>query len=396
MDWNNLLSKKVSSIPSSGIRSFFDLVVGRKDIISLGVGEPDFVTPWHIREAAIFSLKKGHTTYTSNMGLESLRQAIATYCSNFFKLDYSPIDEILPTVGVSEAIDLALRVLLNKGDEVIYHEPSYVSYAPSILLADGVPVIVETSIEDCFSLNPAKLEAVITPRSKVLILNFPTNPTGAIAPNETLRAIAKICIRHNLIVLTDEIYSELRYDGIEHLCIATLPGMQERTLLLHGFSKAFAMTGFRLGYACGPKEIIEQMCKIHSYSMICPSITSQEAGIEALINGTPAMLEMRDSYHMRRDYFVNRLNQMGMDCHLPGGAFYAFPSIKRFGLSSSDFALGLLKKYKVAAIPGTAFGACGEGYLRCCYASSLTQLERACDLMEQYCNSLLSEKNSET
>ncbi len=388
MNWDKMLSKQIVDMPRSGIREFFDLVTGSKDIISLGVGEPDFVTPWNIREAAIFSLEKGHTTYTSNYGLESLRREIAKYVSNFFRVDYNPLCEILPTVGVSEAIDLALRCLLNPGDEVLYHEPCYVSYAPTVSMAYGKATPVETSIDDLFALNPAKLEAAITPKTKVLMLNFPTNPTGSIAPLETLQAIADICVKHDIFVLTDEIYSELRYDGVQHTSIAALPGMKERTLLLHGFSKAFAMTGMRLGYACGPKELIEQMCKIHSYTMICPTITSQEAGIEALRNGTPAMLEMRDSYHMRRDYLVRRFNEMGMDCHLPGGAFYTFPSIKRFGLSSKDFAMRLLQDARVAAVPGTAFGACGEGYLRCCYATGFNQLEEACDKMARFCEKI--------
>ena len=383
-----MLSRQVMDMPRSGIREFFDLATGSKDIISLGVGEPDFVTPWNIREAAIRSLERGHTTYTSNYGLESLRRAISTYVADFFHVEYDPLCEILPTVGVSEAIDLALRCLLNPGDEVLYHEPCYVSYAPTVMMAYGVPRAVETSIDDLFALNPAKLEAAITPRTKVLMLNFPTNPTGSIAPRKTLEEIAAICIKHDLFVLTDEIYSELRYDEEEHTSIASLPGMKERTLLLHGFSKAFAMTGLRLGYACGPKELIEQMMKVHSYTMICPTITSQEAGIEALENGVEAMLEMRESYHKRRDYIVGRFNDMGMDCHLPGGAFYTFPSIKRFGISSKEFALRLLMEHKVAAVPGTAFGACGEGYLRCCYATAQNLLEQACDKMARFCESL--------
>lgn len=383
-----MLSRQVTDMPRSGIREFFDLATGSKDIISLGVGEPDFVTPWNIREAAIRSLERGHTTYTSNYGLESLRRAISAYVADFFHVEYDPLCEILPTVGVSEAIDLALRCLLNPGDEVLYHEPCYVSYAPTVMMAYGVPKAVETSIDDLFALNPAKLEAAITPRTKVLMLNFPTNPTGSIAPRKTLEEIAAICVKHDLFVLTDEIYSELRYDEEEHTSIAALPGMKERTLLLHGFSKAFAMTGLRLGYACGPKELIEQMMKVHSYTMICPTITSQEAGIEALENGVPAMLEMRESYHRRRDYIVGRFNDMGMDCHLPGGAFYTFPSIKRFGISSKDFALRLLMEHKVAAVPGTAFGACGEGYLRCCYATAQNLLEQACDKMARFCESL--------
>lgn len=389
MDWNHLLSRQVTQLPRSGIREFFDLVTGSRDIISLGVGEPDFVTPWNVREAAIFSLEKGHTTYTSNYGLEALRRAIADYVQDFFHVGYDPACEILPTVGVSQAIDLALRCLLNPGDEVLYHEPAYVSYAPTVELAFGTATPVETSIDDLFALSPEKLEAAITPQTKVLMLNFPTNPTGSIAPPETLRRIAEICIEHDLFVLTDEIYSELRYDGQEHLSIAAIPGMKERTLLLHGFSKAFAMTGLRLGYACGPRELIDMMVKIHSYTMICPTITSQEAGIEALKNGKDAMLEMRDSYHLRRDYIVKRFNEMGMDCHLPGGAFYTFPSVKRFGLSSRDFSLALLKEQKVAAVPGTAFGACGEGYLRCCYATSFALLEQACDKMARFCDVLL-------
>ncbi len=389
MDWNHLLSRQVTQLPRSGIREFFDLVTGSRDIISLGVGEPDFVTPWNVREAAIFSLEKGHTTYTSNYGLEALRRAIADYVQDFFHIGYDPACEILPTVGVSQAIDLALRCLLNPGDEVLYHEPAYVSYAPTVELAFGTATPVETSIDDLFALSPEKLEAAITPQTKVLMLNFPTNPTGSIAPPETLRRIAEICIEHDLFVLTDEIYSELRYDGQEHLSIAAIPGMKERTLLLHGFSKAFAMTGLRLGYACGPRELIDMMVKIHSYTMICPTITSQEAGIEALKNGKDAMLEMRDSYHLRRDYIVKRFNEMGMDCHLPGGAFYTFPSVKRFGLSSRDFSLALLKEQKVAAVPGTAFGACGEGYLRCCYATSFALLEQACDKMARFCDALL-------
>ena len=388
MDWNHLLSRQVTQLPRSGIREFFDLVTGSRDIISLGVGEPDFVTPWNVREAAIFSLEKGHTTYTSNYGLEALRRAIAEYVQDFFHVGYDPACEILPTVGVSQAIDLALRCLLNPGDEVLYHEPAYVSYAPTVELAFGTATPVETSIDDLFALSPEKLEAAITPQTKVLMLNFPTNPTGSIAPPETLRRIAEICIEHDLFVLTDEIYSELRYDGQEHLSIAAIPGMKERTLLLHGFSKAFAMTGLRLGYACGPRELIDMMVKIHSYTMICPTITSQEAGIEALKNGKDAMLEMRDSYHLRRDYIVRRFNEMGMDCHLPGGALYTFPSVKRFGLSSRDFSLALLKEQKVAAVPGTAFGACGEGYLRCC-ATSFALLEQACDKMARFCDALL-------
>lgn len=391
MDWNKLISKQVAGIPRSGIREFFDLVVGRSDIISLGVGEPDFVTPWNIREAAIYSLERGHTTYTSNYGLESLRRKIAEYVEDFFQVAYNPKNEILVTVGVSEAIDLALRALLNPGDEVLYHEPCYVSYAPSVEMAYGTAKSVVTTKEDLFAINPAALEAAITPRTKILMLNFPTNPTGSVAPKETLEAIARICVKHNLIVLTDEIYSELRYDGIPHTSIASMPGMKERTLLLHGFSKAFAMTGFRLGYACGPEPLISAMMKIHQYGILCAPITSQEAAIEALENGTPAMLQMRESYRTRRDYIVKRMNDMGLDCHLPGGAFYIFPSVTRFGLSSAEFAKRLLMEHQVAAVPGTAFGKAGEGYLRCCYATAFELIREACDRMERFTEQLARE-----
>lgn len=388
MNWQNKIAEQVSSIPRSGIREFFDLVTGRTDIISLGVGEPDFVTPWNIREAAIYSLEKGHTSYTSNYGLESLRRSIVKYVDGFFHVNYDPLREVLVTVGVSEAIDLALRAILNPGDEVLYHEPCYVSYAPSVNMAYGVATAVPTSKRDLFALNPEVLEASITPRTKVLMLNFPTNPTGAVAPVETLQEIARICIRHDLIVLTDEIYGELRYDGKPHVSIASLPGMKERTLLLHGFSKAFAMTGFRLGYACGPEPLISAMMKIHQYSMLCAPITSQEAAIEALENGTSAMLKMRESYRQRRDYLVKRLNEIGMDCHLPGGAFYVFPDISKFGLTSKEFATRLLMEKQVAAVPGTAFGASGEGFLRCCYATAFDQIKEACNRMEHFVETL--------
>ena len=307
MDYLTKIARNVASIPRSGIRDFFDLVQGRDDVISLGVGEPDFVTPWHIREAAIYSLEKGQTTYTSNLGLLSLRKAISRYVSGFFNVDYDPAGEVLVTVGVSEAIDLALRALLNPGDEVIYHEPCYVSYCPSIVMAHAVAVPVVTTKEDGFSLKPEKLAAAITPKTRLIMLNFPTNPTGACATRADLEGIAKLAIKHDLLVLTDDIYSELRYDDEAHVSIAALPGMRERTILLHGFSKAFAMTGFRLGYACAPQPIIEAMMKIHQYTMLCAPIMSQNAAIEALENGTPAMLEMRASYHQRRDFLVRRL-----------------------------------------------------------------------------------------
>lgn len=384
MDWTSTISEQVAAIPRSGIREFFDLVVGRDDIISLGVGEPDFVTPWHIREAAIYSLEKGHTTYTSNYGLETLRRKIAAYVNDFFGVGYSPKDEILVTVGVSEALDLALRALINPGDEVLYHEPCYVSYSPSVAMAYGIAKAIPTVKEDLFALDPERLKAAIGPKTKVLLLNFPTNPTGAVAPRETLEAIARLCIEHNLIVISDEVYSELSYSDSPHVSIASLPGMKERTLLLHGFSKAFAMTGFRLGYACGPEPLISAMMKIHQYSMLCASITSQEAAIEALEHGKPAMLKMRESYRQRRDFFVKRLNEIGLDCHLPGGAFYAFPDISKFGLTSKQFAERLLNEEQVAAVPGTAFGPSGEGFLRCCYATAFDQIKEACNRIERF------------
>lgn len=388
MNYQEKLAAQVASVPRSGIRDFFELVIGRDDVISLGVGEPDFVTPWRIREAAIYSLEKGQTTYTSNMGLLSLRNKISQYVSGFFGINYEGATEILVTVGVSEALDLALRALLNPGDEVIYHEPCYVSYSPSIAMAHGVPVAVQTHKRDGFSLKAEEVAKVITPKTKVIMLNFPTNPTGAVASREDLEKIAKLCIEHDLIVLTDEIYSELRYDGQEHLSIAALPGMKERSILLHGFSKAFAMTGFRLGYACAPAPLIEAMMKIHQYGILCANITSQAAALEALEGGKDIYAEMKESYHQRRDFLVERLNGMGIDCHLPGGAFYVFPDIRKFGLSSHDFAMALLEAESVAAVPGTAFGASGEGFLRCCYATSMDDLKEAMIRLQRYIGTL--------
>jgi len=388
MDIESKLAKHLQAIPRSGIRDFFELVIGRDDVISLGVGEPDFVTPWSIREAAIYSLERGETSYTSNLGLLTLRNKIAEYVEDFFHVSYQGKSEVLVTVGVSEALDLALRALVNPGDEVIYHEPCYVSYSPSIVMAHGVAVPVATTKEDGFSLKPEALAAVLTEKSKVLMLNFPTNPTGAVASREDLEGIAKLCIEHDLIVLSDEIYSELRYDAQEHLSIAALPGMWERTILLHGFSKAFAMTGFRLGYACAPAQLIEAMMKIHQYGILCAPITSQAAALEALSGGRSIYQPMKEAYHQRRDFLVERLNGMGIDCHLPGGAFYVFPDISKFGLTSKAFAMGLLETEKVAAVPGDAFGASGEGFLRCCYATGMDDLKLAMDSMERYIGTL--------
>ncbi len=388
MDLNSKLASHLQTIPRSGIRDFFELVIGRDDVISLGVGEPDFVTPWPIREAAMRSLDRGETSYTSNLGLLSLREKISEYVETFFHVPYRGSDEVLITVGVSEALDLALRALVNPGDEVVYHEPCYVSYSPSIVMSHGVAVAVATKKEDGFSLKPAALAAVITSRTKIVMLNFPTNPTGAVASREDLEGIARLCIEHDLIVISDEIYSELRYDEEEHLSIAALPGMRERTILLHGFSKAFAMTGFRLGYACAPTVLIEAMMKIHQYGILCAPITSQAAALEALTGGEDLYLSMKESYHQRRDFLVERFNEMGIDCHCPGGAFYVFPDISKFGLSSKDFAMGLLESEQVAAVPGDAFGESGEGFLRCCYATGMDDLKSAMDSMERYIGTL--------
>ena len=389
MDYSAIISRQVANIPRSGIRDFFELVQGRDDVISLGVGEPDFATPWHIREAAIYSLEKGQTSYTSNLGMPALRKGISKYVRDFFHVDYASDSEVLVTVGVSEAIDLALRALLNPMDEVVYHTPCYVSYLPSIALAYGVPVEVPTHQRDDFALKAEMLETVITEKTRVLMLNFPTNPTGAVMSRSELEKVAELCIKHDLIVLSDEIYCELRYDeDSSHVSIASLPGMKERTILLHGFSKAFAMTGFRLGYACAPSPLIEAMMKIHQYAMLCAPITSQAAALEALEHGESAMTEMRDSYHRRRDFVVKRLNEMGLKCHMPGGAFYVFPDIQNTGMSSKEFAMKLLEAEDVAAVPGDAFGESGEGFLRCCYATSFDELKLAMNRMERFVGSL--------
>lgn len=379
----SFVASHVQGIPRSGIREFFDIVASQKEVISLGVGEPDFATPWHIREAAIYALEQGRTSYTSNLGTPQLRAAIATHLAAKFGVTYNPTNEILIAVGVSEAMDLALRAVINPGDEVIYHEPCYVSYSPSIALAHGVPVPVACRVEDGFAVRAEAIEKVITPKSKVLVINFPTNPTGGTMTGQELQRIADLAIRHNLLVLTDEIYSELTFEG-EHTSIASLPGMRERTIFLHGFSKAYAMTGFRIGYACAPAELTEAMMRIHQYSMLCASIISQEAALEAIQHGEPDTLEMREQYRLRRNFVVNALNTMGLRCHLPRGSFYAFPSVAATGLGSKDFAIRLLREEKVACVPGSAFGACGESFVRCCFATSLPQLEIAMDRMARF------------
>jgi len=378
------IADHVRTIPRSGIRDFFEIVQSMKEVISLGIGEPDFVTPWHIREAAIYSLEKGRTGYTSNLGAPRLRRAIATYVENHFSVGYNPHDEIIVTVGVSEAIDLALRALLNPGDEVLYHEPCYVSYSPSILLAGGVPVAAATRAEDEFTLRAADLEKVITPKTRVLMLNFPTNPTGAVMPQEELKKIAALAVKHDLVVLSDEIYSELTYDEVPHHSIAALPGMKERTVFLHGFSKAFAMTGWRIGYACGPADIIEAMMKIHQYSILCAPVMAQEAALEALERGQRSMERMREEYRLRRNLIVTSLTESGIPCHLPKGAFYVFPDIRATGMTSKEFALKLLEEKKVAVVPGTAFGPSGEGYVRCSYATALDQIKIAVERIADF------------
>jgi aminotransferase len=378
------IAAHVRDIPRSGIRDFFEIVQSMHDVISLGIGEPDFATPWHIREAALFSLEKGRTGYTSNLGLPKLREAIASYVARHFGVMYHAPSEVLVSVGVSEAIDIALRALVNPGDEVLYHEPCYVSYGPSVVLAHGRPVAVPVHEKDDFRLRADELEKRITPKSKVLLLNFPTNPTGATMPREALQEIADVCIKHDLIVLSDEIYAELTYDGAEHVSIASLPGMRERTVFLHGLSKGWAMTGFRIGYACAPRPLIEAMMKIHQYAILCAPIMAQDAAIEALEHGEPAVAHMREKYELRRNFIVSALNDMGLRCHLPKGAFYVFPEIRSTGLSSRDFAMRLLEEEKVAVVPGTAFGPSGEGFVRCSYATSLDQIKIAMERMAAF------------
>jgi aminotransferase len=372
----DFVAEHVRSIPRSGIRDFFEIVQSMSDVISLGIGEPDFTTPWHIREAAIYALERGKTGYTSNLGLLKLREVIADYVVENYGVQYGPASEVLVTVGVSEALDLALRAILNPGDEVLYHEPCYVSYSPSITLAHGHAVAIATREEDEFKLRAEALRAAITPRSKALILNFPTNPTGGVMTAAQLEEIATVCREHNLLVITDEIYSELSYNE-KHTSIASLPGMRERTIFLHGFSKAFAMTGFRIGYACAPAPLIDAMMRIHQYGILCAPIVSQEAALEALRYGKNDMMNMREQYRLRRNFLVHAFREMGLPCFEPRGAFYLFPSIKSTGRTSSDFSFGLLKQEKVAVVPGTAFGPSGEGYVRCSYATGLDQLKTA-------------------
>jgi aminotransferase len=379
----NRLNSTVRDIPRSGIRDFFDIVTTMKDVISLGIGEPDFDTPWHVRESTVFALERGATHYTSNLGYLELRRALAAYVKKSFGAEYNPDSEILITVGVSEALDLALRALLNPGDEVIYHEPCYVSYRATILFAHGVPVAVETRADNGFRLTRQMLEAKVTPRTKVLMLNFPNNPTGAIMSREDLEDIAAFARERDLIVIADEIYAELTYDN-PHTSIVSLPGLRDRTIFMHGFSKAWAMTGFRLGYACGPAELIEAMMKIHQYTMLCASSLSQKAALAALARPQTDVGEMVGEYRRRRNFLVSAFAEMGLPCHRPLGAFYAFPSIAGLGLNSKEFALRLLREERVAVVPGTAFGDCGEGFVRCAYATSLENIKTAMTRMSGF------------
>lgn len=387
-DW---IAGHVRDIPRSGIRDFFDIVSTRKDVISLGIGEPDFDTPWHVRESTVYALERGATHYTSNMGLLDLRRAIAGYVKKTFGASYDAEKEILITVGVSEALDLALRALLNPGDEVLYHEPCYVSYRADIILAHGTPVAVETRMEDNFRLTRAMLEEKVTPRTKILMLNFPNNPTGATLPPEDVADIADFAKKHNLFVITDEIYAEMTYDG-KHVSIASLPGMKERTIFMHGFSKAWAMTGFRLGYACALPEITEAMMKVHQYTMLCAPTPSQKAAVEALASPERDISVMIGEYQRRRNFLVGSFADMGVPCSRPAGAFYAFPYVGDLGLSSKEFALTLLEKENVAAVPGTAFGDCGEGFVRCAYATSMDNLKEAMVRMARFVSGLRKKK----
>ncbi len=377
----------VVNLPRSGIRDFFAIVAAMPQAISLGIGEPDFVTPWSVREAAIFALEKGKTSYTDNRGLLRLRREINRYVERYFGLSYQPESEILVGVGVSETLDIALRAVLNPGDKVLYHEPCYVSYSPSIRLAHAEPVGIGTSTGDAFSIDPDRVAAAWEPGCKVLMLNFPTNPTGGVMERERLERLARFAVEKDLLVISDEIYSELTFEG-EHTSIASLPGMRERTIFLHGFSKAFAMTGFRIGYACAPAELIEAMMKVHQYSMLCAPILSQEAAIEALKHGKPAVDRMKEAYQRRRDFIVRRFNEIGLPCHSPRGSFYAFPSVQATGMSSMDFCQGLLKAEEVAIVPGTAFGPSGAGFARASFSTSYERILEACDRLERYVDAL--------
>jgi aminotransferase len=381
-----VVSQRVNQIAPSGIRRFFDLLASVEGVISLGVGEPDFVTPWHIREAAIYSLERGYTMYTSNSGLLELRQELAGYLASHYGLEYDPRSELLITVGVSEGLDLAVRAVLDPGDEVILPDPSYVAYSPCVVLAGGVPVLIPTSPDNGFKIEASDIEAHITERTKAIFIGYPANPTGAVMAREELAQVAEIAQRHQLLVISDEVYSQLVY-GVPHTCFAALKGMKEHTVLLGGFSKAFAMTGWRIGYAAARREIIEAMTKIHQYTMLCAPIMGQMAAMEALRSGDSAVGEMVEEYDRRRRVMVEGLNDIGLPCFEPRGAFYAFPSVKGTGMSSEEFAEKLLLEEKVAVVPGSAFGQYGEGHVRCCYATSMEDIEEALQRMKKFLQS---------
>ena len=392
----NPLSKVITEIQPSGIRKFFDIVTEMKDAISLGVGEPDFDTPWHVRDEGIYSMEKGRTFYTSNAGLKELKEEISSYLKRKYGLKYDPKDQIMVTVGGSEAIDIAMRAMLDPGDEVLIPQPSYVSYLPCAKLAGGVPVVIELKAENEFRLTREELLEAITPKTKLLVLPFPNNPTGAIMERKDLEALVDVIIANDLYVITDEIYSELTYGEDGHVSIASMPGMWDRTIYINGLSKSHAMTGWRLGYACGPDLILEQMLKIHQFAIMCAPTISQYAGVEALKNGDEDVAVMREAYNERRRYVLHRFHQMGLECFEPFGAFYAFPCIKEFGMTSDEFALRFLQEEKVAVVPGTAFGACGEGFLRISYAYSLEELKKALGRLERFVNRLREEKAEKT
>ena len=387
----NPLSEKIVTIKPSGIRKFFDIVSEMDDAISLGVGEPDFDTPWHIRDEGIYSLEKGRTFYTSNAGLKELKVEICNYLKRRFELEYDPAHEVLVTVGGSEAIDIALRAMIDPGDEVLIPQPSYVSYEPCAILTDAVPVIINLKAENQFRLTAQELRDAITDKTKVLVLPFPNNPTGAIMERKDLEEIAEVILEKDLFVISDEIYSELTY-GRDHVSIAQIPGMKERTILINGFSKSYAMTGWRLGYACGPRLILDQMLKIHQFAIMCAPTTSQYAAVEALRNGDRDVQEMREAYNQRRRYLMHAFKEMGLPCFEPYGAFYVFPCIKEFGLTSDEFALRFLQEEKVAVVPGTAFGECGEGYIRISYAYSLENLKLAIGRLADFVKRLKEEQ----
>lgn len=392
----NPLSKVITEIQPSGIRKFFDIVTEMKDAISLGVGEPDFDTPWHVRDEGIYSMEKGRTFYTSNAGLKELKEEISSYLNRKYGLKYDPKGQIMVTVGGSEAIDIAMRAMLDPGDEVLIPQPSYVSYLPCAKLAGGVPVVIELKAENEFRLTREELLAAITPKTKLLVLPFPNNPTGAIMERKDLEDLVDVIVANDLYVITDEIYSELTYGEEGHVSIASMPGMWDRTIYINGLSKSHAMTGWRLGYACGPDLILEQMLKIHQFAIMCAPTISQYAGVEALKNGDEDVAVMREAYNERRRYVLHRFRQMGLECFEPFGAFYAFPCIKEFGMTSDEFALRFLQEEKVAVVPGTAFGACGEGFLRISYAYSLEELKKALGRLERFVNRLREEKAEET